>query len=357
MTDAPQIYFATSGTTGNARRTAWTEKMVRDSTGRTQQALNLAYPEMDHLAVAHAFGPWLIGVDLMMAAVWAGADCTPLGRGDLEEYTAAVLHERRSVLATTPLYARRLMSWFDKAGRTPPKVDGLLLSGSLVNVGEWDALSRLWSAPVASLYGTAEHGSLGIQLSPDEPMRLLHTVVEFSSTPVTNVEPEIGELTVRWPNDRWLATGDLVRTSNAPFDPAVSSASPLLSNVRLLGRIDQAVTLDAGAKLSRDQMAAALRVAGYDGAWQLLIDEGTSETGYVYDSLELRVADGHVPPLDPASLVAELRRNVDLEPILSQGTIRVTTDAFATTANARKVPTIVDLRPQTRGATLSQSAC
>ena len=351
MTGAPQIYFATSGTTGNARRTAWTQEMVRDSTRRTQQALNLAYPEMDHLAVAHAFGPWLIGVDLMMAAVGAGADCTPLGRGDLEEYTAVVLHERRAVLATTPLYARRLMSWFEMAGRTPPKIDGLLLSGSLVNVGEWDALSRLWSAPVASLYGTAEHGSLAIQLSPNEPMRLLHASVEFASTPVTNVEPKIGELTVRWPNDRWHATGDLVKVSDSPVDDTMSSRSPLLSNVRLLGRIDQAVTLDAGAKLARDQMAAALRAAGYDGAWQLLIDEGTSETGYAYDSLELRIAEGHAPTLDPVSLVAELRRNVDLEPILSQGTIRVTTDSFATTANARKVPAIVDLRPQTRGAT------
>lgn len=339
MTNSGCVVFASSGTNGSKRRVTWTSEQLAACAARTSRVLS-TLPDAGELVIAHAMGAWSIGVDLLLAGMQTGLTVHPVGRGDLEEFSLETIESCTSpILATTSLYAHRLADYCKRNDLRLPPITTLLLSGKLIDVDEWLELEERWGAPIVSLYGSAEFGSMGFQSRASGAMTALDNQLEFATA---NVADEPGQvLRVRWLGDcDWGNTGDAVSD--------VIRDNGRIVGFRIQGRVDGALMLDAGTKLTLRHIALALSESHVDHPWQVIVRTAGGER-YQYDAFELRIPD--LPPeSDTRKLSGELfkrliRHNPDLEAVLHPNVnFFVTRERLMVTDNARKQARVIDFR-------------
>jgi phenylacetate-CoA ligase len=304
----PLTTYASSGTTQKAKLAYFTPADHLATVRRTVVSLVAcgARPT-DTIVVAHGFGIWLIGSDFAAAGEQLGLDVLPVGKGPGLRHTLDLIEAAGAdIVATSPAFAHRLASAVgNPAGEPVFGTRLLVLSGEVVTRAMSRQLSGLWGVEaVHSFYGSAELGHLGcdpdadgaIDISPD----FCAEILDDAGTPLELRAGQRGEfaLTTLYQQGMPLVryrTGDQVELVSV-----AEAGEHLRISLRVLGRIEESVALEAGEKLWAWQLERALLEDEAVAEFQAVVEDGPSLGQWLpsHDLVTIRVTTVDDLPLD-----------------------------------------------------------
>jgi len=291
--------YASSGTTGKPKYSFFTPSDLERTYERTAASLKLCgFTANDVLAVAHGFGIWLIGTDFTISAQKLGATVLPVGKGPSALHILEMmLATGVTYIATSPSYGRRLADLAAEKGinlARSLKIKGLLLAGETVSTNLRSHLQHQWGAEhIFSCYGSTENGTIGCESEQHKDIHLWTDEFLFEVISLTSDQPveegEQGELVITTLTHEGMPliryrTGDLVSWHSRAVE-----GFPTKLSVRIFGRLDEAIVLEAGEKLWPHQVDEVLKHFPEVTDYQIVIREVTVDSIWLDRQDELHI--------------------------------------------------------------------